>query len=329
MQYSTVLITGVAGFIASNLAVYLVKKYPDTQFVGIDKLSYCSSLKNLDDIATATNWKFIQADFTQFEKMDEIFNQFKPDAILHLGAETHVDLSFDNSIEFTYNNVIGTHVLLELSKKYKVSKFVHTSTDEVYGSQDQQSTENSLLDPSNPYSASKAGAENLCRAYWISFKLPVVIVRGNNVYGPRQFPEKVVGKFILRLEKGMTLQIQGSGAQRRSFLYVEDMCRAFEILLQKGISGEIYNIGSNDEISIQELAKILSDKYQRPLSLQFAADRPFNDMRYFISSDKIAKLGWKQEISLDIGLTKTIKWYQDHPEHWEITRLQQAKVYDN
>ena len=303
-----VLITGVAGFIASNLACYLVKKYPNYFFLGIDKISYCSNIKNFDEINHFTNFKFIKADFTNLEFMDFIFGEYEIDTVLHLGAYTHVDMSFGNSIIYTQNNVLGTHVLLETSKKHKITLFVNMSTDEVYGSQDTESNEKSTLDPTNPYASLKAAAEHITRSYFHSFKLPIIIVRGNNVIGPKQYPEILLGKFILKILKDEPLTIQGSGEQKRSFLYVDDVCKALDIVMHQGVVGETYNIGCKEEHSVLEVADKLIKHFGKG-EIIFIEDRAFNDQRYFISCDKIEALGWHQEIFFDEALLKTIDWY--------------------
>lgn len=314
------LLTGVLGFICSNLCCFLVKKYPDKQFLGIDKVSYCSSIKNIEEIMNLPNFFVEKIDITDKEKLILLFEKYNITEVLHLAAYTHVDMSFGNSIEFTQNNVLGTHILLEISRNFKVEKFIHMSTDEVYGSKENISTENTILDPTNPYAASKASAEHIVMSYYHSFKFPVVIVRGNNVYGPKQYPEKVIPKFIYHILDGQKCPIQGSGEQTRNFIYVDDMISALEIIFIKGEIGQIYNIGSDDECSINEIAKkILSSKHFTSTSGTIATkDRNFNDQRYRITSDKMKKLGWKKTVSLDDGINQTIKWYIENQKDYRI-----------
>lgn len=322
-QPSVILITGCAGFIGSNATVYLVQKYPDIQFIGVDAMFYCADMKNLEDVIDKPNFTFIKADFTELDRMKEIFTQYHPDTILHYGASSHVDLSFTNSLEFTRNNVFGTHVLLEVSKQVGcVKRFIHVSTDEVYGSKNTISTEESTLDASNPYSATKVGAEALAKSYYHSFKLPVIITRGNNVYGPRQYPEKCIPVFILRLLSGRKCQIHGNGRQMRSFQHVEDTVRAFETILFHGKVGEIYNIGSQVDYTILEVAeriiKLLKPNEHIENWLETSQDRPFNDVRYFISSDKLRNLGWTSDVHFDVGLIRTVEWYKQNAHRWSI-----------
>lgn len=323
MEYRTVLITGVAGFMASHLLNYLVNKYPQTFFVGVDKISYCSNERNFEDIRESPNFKFYRLDITQVDEMDPIFHHHSFDLVFHLGAYTHVDHSFGNSLLFTINNVMGTHILLELSKKYHIKRFIHMSTDEIYGTKDTLRTEECLHDPTNPYAATKAAAEHLVKSYFYSFKLPIIIVRCNNTYGERQFPEKVIPKFILRLLRGQKCPIQGSGNQLRSFLYIEDYIRAIETIYQKGIDGEVYNISSQDEISVNHLVTLIASHLNLPPEnyTEYIQDRDFNDLRYHISSEKLQKLGWKQEIFFDEGLKKTLEWYKTHPNYWSPEQL--------
>ena len=321
----SVLITGVTGFIASNVVVYLVEKYTNIKFVGIDKNSYCSNIKNIDEISNKENFKYVQGDILDIQLIQKIFDEHKIDTIIHFAAYSHVDLSFGNSIIFTQNNVVGTHVLLEVAKEYKVKLMLHVSTDEVYGSKDSVSTEDTVLDPTNPYAATKAAAEHLVKSYYHSFKLPIIITRGNNVYGPKQYPEKVIPKFIMRLMNEKKCQIQGTGEQMRSFLYIDDVVRAFETILFKGKIGEIYNIGTNEEHTILDVASQIIDliypKDDPGSWIQYIKDRNFNDHRYHISLDKLEKLDWRQQISFHDGIRKTLDWYQHHLDHWSKEQL--------
>ena len=319
-----VLITGVAGFIGSNVLVKMVKKYPEYKFIGIDKFSYCSTDRNFEEISTFDNFKFIKADICDFNFMVYLFQNYKITIVMNFAAYTHVDQSFGNSIIFTKNNVIGTHTLLEASQSTDtyLKKFIHVSTDEVYGSQDTKSTEKSTLDPTNPYAATKAAAEHLVRSYHHSFKTPIIITRGNNVYGPKQYPEKVVPNFITKLSNNEKCSIHGSGTQLRSFLYIDDVVDAFDLIFHKGIIGETYNIGCNSEHSILSVAENILD-IMKPGEefekwFEHVKDRNFNDHRYYISTEKLEKLGWKPKVFFKEGILKTIEWYICHPHYWNI-----------
>jgi len=325
-QPKNILLTGVLGFICSYVAGYLVPKYPNIRFIGIDKISYCSSKKNIDKIIELDNFIFEQADITDLEKMNSIFEKYHIDTVMHFAAYTHVDNSFGNSLEFTHNNVVGTHVLLEVAKNSKrmrtQGRFIHVSTDEVYGDKDSISTEDSILEPTNPYSATKASSEHIVKSYYHSFKLPVIITRGNNVYGPHQYPEKVIPRFIQRLTNNQKCQIQGSGQQKRSFMYVGDVARAFECILFNGIIGQIYNVGTDKEYSILDVANmilsILKPEEKADDWIEFVKDREFNDQRYFISSEKLKSLGWDPETNFQKGLQLTVDWYLSHQNHWDF-----------
>lgn len=328
MQHNphNILITGVAGFIGSNVLVHMVQKYPNYNIVGIDSLTYCSSVKNFREIDGADNFKFIKSDIKNLDMMDHIFNTYSIDTVMHFAAYSHVDRSFGNSIIFTENNVLGTHVLVEVANKYKVKRFIHVSTDEVYGSQaHSKSDEQTMLDPTNPYAATKAAAEHIVRSYHSSFNFPAIITRGNNVYGPKQYPEKVIPKFILKLLRDSKCGIHGQGNQLRSFLYIDDVVEAFDKVLHDGVVGEIYNIGCNDEYTVLEVAKKLTklikncDEYEKWVDL--VEDRCFNDQRYFISTEKLEAIGWTQTTTLDIGLDKTLKWYLDNLEYWDNNEI--------
>jgi dTDP-glucose 4,6-dehydratase len=325
-NFKSVLVTGVAGFIASHLVIRFVKKNPSIHYIGVDKFDYNSNIKNIDSIRDQKNFEFVRADITDIETMDGLFRQYRFDAVVHLAAMTHVDVSFFNSIEFTKNNVLGTHVLLELCRKYGISKFLHMSTDEVYGSKDDISTEDSTLDPTNPYSASKAAAEHLVKSYFHSFKLPVVIVRANNCIGPVQNIEKCVPRFTLRLLRGKPCTIHGTGNQMRNFIYVDDLCEALEIILEKGKISQVYNVASENEISIIDLTyrliKMIYPDCEDPnIYIKYVEDRHFNDQRYNISSNKLKELGWEQKTGLDETLHKTVEWYRANQDYWDEKQL--------
>jgi len=325
MKYNpkNILLTGCCGFIGSNLVNYLVKKYPNIYFFNIDRLDYCANIKNIN--VNQNNYKFFKGDISQSDFIIHILNDYHIDTIIHLAAQSHVDNSFGNSITFTKDNILATHILLECCRKYnKIKRFIHVSTDEVYGEVEFNAPdcdEKYLLNPTNPYAASKAGVEFMVKSYYLSFNLPIIITRGNNVFGPRQYPEKIIPKFILKLKNNKKCTIHGDGSSRRNFIYVDDVCTAFEKILFYGQINEIYNIGTNNEYSVMDITKLLIDKIKNDKCydkyIEYVPDRNFNDKRYAISSSKLKNLGWKEESNFNVSLDKTIKWYFNNSYHWD------------
>jgi len=318
-----ILVTGGAGFIASHVVIQLVKKYPNYNIVNFDKMDYCSSLNNLLEVKDAPNYKFIKGNIMSADLVRYVLEQEHIDTIIHAAAQTHVDNSFGNSFAFTQNNVMGSHVLVEAAKLCGIKRFIHVSTDEVYGTvgDDIRRIETDVLEPTNPYAATKAAAENIVKSYYRSFNLPVIITRGNNVFGPHQYPEKVIPKFVRRLLKGLPCCIHGDGSNSRHYIFVEDVARAFITILHKGVVGETYNIGCETEYTnidvAERLVRALKPTVENPRDhIEFVADRAFNDVRYYISSEKLMKLGWKEEVTFDDGLQKTIDWYAKVPGDW-------------
>ncbi|KAL7129390.1 hypothetical protein ABFS83_13G063300 [Erythranthe nasuta] len=318
-----ILITGAAGFIASHVANRLVRTYPEYKIVVLDKLDYCSNLKNLLPSNSSPNFKFVQGDIGSADLVNYLLITENIDTIMHFAAQTHVDNSFGNSFEFTKNNIYGTHVLLEACKVTgQIRRFIHVSTDEVYGETDEDAVvgnhEASQLLPTNPYSATKAGAEMLVMAYGRSYGLPVITTRGNNVYGPNQFPEKLIPKFILLAMRGKTLPIHGDGSNVRSYLYCEDVAEAFEVILHKGEVGHVYNIGTKKERRVTDVARDVCNLFNMDpdKSIQFVENRPFNDQRYFLDDQKLTNLGWSERTTWTEGLKKTMEWYTSNPDWW-------------
>lgn len=320
-----ILVTGGCGFIASNFLNYMVKKYFQYSFVNLDALYYCASKTNiLKSVRQKKNYSFIKGTIQNQELIDHILHIHEIDTIVHFAAQSHVDNSFSNPIQYTQDNIVGTHILLESVRKYgKIKKFIHVSTDEVYGESISQETdiksEKSKLNPTNPYAATKASAEMIVNSYVYSYQLPIIITRGNNVYGPRQYPEKLIPKFVNLLLENKKCTIHGDGLTERSFLYVDDVCKAFECILFKGKIGEIYNIGTNFEYSVMEIARRLimvihKTNLERPGEmeqyLEYVEDRKYNDQRYNISFNKLLSLGWKQQVFIEEGLRRTIDYYQ-------------------
>ena len=317
-----VLITGACGFIASNVLNYLCNKYQDITFINIDRLDYCSSLKN---VSVGTNYHFYKCDIRNSDMILYILKNHNVDTVIHFAAQTHVDNSFGNSIQFTRDNVLGTHTLLECSKEYgKIQRFIHISTDEVYGEvglDGDECHETTILKPTNPYAATKASAEHLVFSYYHSFKLPVIVTRGNNVYGPRQYPEKLISKCIDSIKKGTPFTIHGEGKTVRNFIHVDDVSTAIETILYKGVVGEIYNIGSKNEFNVIEIVKkivkIMRSTDDISSYITYVEDRCFNDLRYSVSNTKLVGLGWNEKIPFEDGLYSTIDWYISREEnHW-------------
>ena len=318
---NNVLITGGYGFIASNFLVYLVKKYPTINFYNYDCLLYCASEKNVSEIINEPNFKTTTNHIQNKTFLLSYLMDNNIDCIMHFAAQSHVEYSFHNSLDYTNDNIYGTHILLECCRIYgKIAKFIHMSTDEVYGesmlNDDTKKTEDSILYPTNPYAATKAAAEMLCISYYKSFNIPIIIIRSNNIYGIKQYIDKVIPKFIMQLLKDEKCTIQGDGSCVRSFLYIDDLIQCLELIMNNGIIGEIYNIGLGEEISIIDLAKKIikiiknTDDYDNYIT--YIADRNFNDKRYYISDDKIRLLGWNNQTNFNEGLMKTIEWYKKH-----------------
>jgi len=318
-----VLITGACGFIASNVLNYLCGKYTDITFINIDRLDYCSSLKNVE--VNNNNYHFYKCDIRNADMIQYILHLHKVDTVIHCAAQTHVDNSFGNSIQFTQDNVLGTHTLLECCRVYgKLNKFIHISTDEVYGEVEldgDECHETSILKPTNPYAATKASAEHLVFSYYHSFGLPIIITRGNNVYGPRQYPEKLIPKCIKCVKEGKPFTVHGLGNTVRNFIHVDDVSSAIETILFKGVIGEIYNIGSKNEFNVlgivQKIVQSMKGVDTIEPYIKYVDDRLFNDLRYSVSNKKLIDLGWNEKVDFDIGLKSTIDWYMRcSQDHW-------------
>jgi dTDP-glucose 4,6-dehydratase len=320
----TILITGGAGFIASYVVRHFVVQYPQYRVICYDKLDYCASTNNFKALEKMENFAFEEGDIADAERTLEVMKKHNVDAVMHFAAQSHVDLSFGNSYSFTQNNVLGSHVLLECAKYMKVKRFIHVSTDEVYGEvahQEEDVLETALLCPTNPYAASKAAADMIANAYYKSFKLPIIIVRSNNVYGPHQFPEKIIPKFTCLLARGKKVVLHGDGSPTRRYLFASDAADAFDTIFHKGDIGQIYNIGSRDEISNKEMCGILFKAFGIPEEewsnwIEHVQNRPFNDMRYAVDGQKLMQLGWRQKVPFDQGLRLTVEWYRQFGESW-------------
>ena len=310
-----ILVTGGCGFIGSNFINYAVVKYPQYNFVNIDAMYYCASHDNIEEsVRDSNNYKFVEGKIQDLSLIKYILKTENITHIIHFAAQSHVDNSFENSLQYTEDNVKGTHVLLECVRQVNNDIiFLHFSTDEVYGESkldEDPKNEMSLLCPTNPYAASKAAAEMYVNSYMHSYGLKCIITRGNNVYGPNQYPEKLIPKFIKLLRNGDKLTIHGDGSSLRSFIHVLDVCSAVDTILHNGLIGQIYNIGSDPEYekSVLDVAKILvkkiknDDDYEK--YLEFVEDRPFNDKRYFITNEKLKELGWNINIDFISGISE-------------------------
>jgi dTDP-glucose 4,6-dehydratase len=325
-EIKNILITGGAGFIASHMIIHLVKTYPQYLIVNLDKMGYASSERLVDEIQDSPNYKFVKGNILSDDLVMLVLKEYKIDTVMHFAGETHVDNSFGHSLSFTKNNVLGTHTLAECCRQYGVKRFIHISTDEVYGESAYDASSgavehSSLLRPTNPYSASKAAAEHVILSYFKSWKFPVIITRSNNIFGPHQFPEKVIPKWICLLQAGQKCPVHGDGSHLRAFLYVEDVIRAYSLVLHKGEIGQVYNISSNIELSNLDLAKYMVKLFDRdPMdAIQFVEDRAVNDERYHIDDKKVRSLGWSPQVSFDEGMQRTMSWYKDRDltQIWE------------
>lgn len=309
---NTILITGGCGFIGSFFCEKVVKELPNAKVIILDAMYDCASRKNIEQLLDKENIIFVEGKLQNKDLLHLLFKEYKFDTVAHFAAQTHVDNSFHSALQFTYDNVVGIHTLLEIIRETgTVKRFLHISTDEVYGStsDSKPNTVESLLEPSNPYAATKAAAEMLVKSYIHSFHLPAFIIRMNNVYGPRQYPEKMIPKFILALKTNQPIQIQGTGQQKRSLLYVEDAVDAIYLLLLNAQTNTIYNIPSQDEFSVLEVANKMVTLMGTNTQIEFIEDRPFNDKRYWIHDTVLKELGWVQNTSFEEGLQKTKDWY--------------------
>ncbi len=320
-----VIITGGAGFIGSNFIHYLLKKDQCVEIINYDKLTYAGNLWNLKDIEDNSNYHFIKGDICDKNKLETAFKEYSPEYVINFAAESHVDRSIQNPEEFIRTNVLGVQSLLNISHENSVKKYIQISTDEVYGSLGNSGffTEKNQLEPNSPYSASKASADLLARAYYKTYSFPVIVTRCSNNYGPYQFPEKLIPLIISNCLNGKKIPVYGDGLNIRDWIYVEDHCSAIDAVMQKGEIGEIYNIGGNNEKTNIEILKtiisILSEKIpESDISeslISFVEDRKGHDRRYAIDSSKIqTELGWKPAVSFEEGILKTVEWYLNNQE---------------
>ncbi len=346
MKQKKVLITGGAGFIGSHVVGLMVDKYPETQFVNLDLLTYAGNLENVKAVANRPNYSFVRGDIRDADFINELFIQYQFDGVIHLAAESHVDRSIENPLAFVETNVIGTVNLLNAAKNlwrddFANKLFYHISTDEVYGSLGKTGlfTEETAYDPHSPYSASKAASDHFVRSYHDTYSLPTVISNCSNNYGPNQFPEKLIPLFINNIKQLKSLPVYGDGQYTRDWLYVIDHARAIDAIFNQGQIGETYNVGGFNEYTnidlIYLLCDLMDDKLNRPKGtsrqlIKFVKDRPGHDKRYAIDANKINReLGWSPSVNFEEGLSQTIDWYLEN-EEWlqHVTSGDYQKYYN-
>ena len=320
----TIIVTGGAGFIGSNFIFYLLNKYPDDRVVCLDKLTYAGNLTTLESVMTKPNFRFVKLDICDRAGVYQLFEEEKPDIIVNFAAESHVDRSIEDPEVFLDTNIKGTAILMDACRKYGIQRYHQVSTDEVYGDlpldrPDLFFTEETPIHTSSPYSSSKAAADLLVMAYHRTYDLPVSISRCSNNYGPYHFPEKLIPLMIVNALANKPLPVYGKGQNVRDWLYVEDHCKAIDLIVHKGREGEVYNIGGHNEMRNIDIVKLICKYLGKPESLiTYVTDRKGHDMRYAIDPTKIHnELGWLPETKFEDGLKKTIDWYLNNQEWWE------------
>ncbi len=322
-----ILVTGGSGFIGSNFVRHLLAVHPEDSVVNLDKLTYAGNPENLRDVAGDPRYRFVKGDICDGELVQALLPEV--DAVVHMAAETHVDRSNLGADDFLRTNVTGTYTLLEAARRCKVGRFLAVSTDEVYGSiAVGAARETDTLNPSNPYSASKAAADLLARAYWLTHRLPVLITRSSNNFGPYQYPEKVVPLFVTNALEDRPLPLYGDGRNVRDWLYVLDNCAAIDLVLRKGQEGEIYNIGGGNEVENVALTRVILELLGKPETfITPVADRPGHDRRYALDSDKVHGLGWRPAHPFAAALQATVDWYRAHEAWWKPIKSGAFKAY--
>lgn len=320
----TIIVTGGAGFIGSNFVFHMLDTYPDYRIICLDKLTYAGNLSTLAPVMDNPNFRFVKLDICDREGVYKLFEEEKPDIVVNFAAESHVDRSIENPEIFLQTNILGTQVLMDACRKYGIQRYHQVSTDEVYGDlpldrPDLFFTEETPIHTSSPYSSSKAGADLLVMAYHRTYGLPVTISRCSNNYGPYHFPEKLIPLMIANALADKPLPVYGEGLNVRDWLYVEDHCRAIDLIIHKGRVGEVYNVGGHNEMKNIDIVKLICKELGKPESLiTHVEDRKGHDMRYAIDPTKIHnELGWLPETKFADGIKKTIQWYLDNKEWWE------------
>ncbi len=327
-----ILVTGGAGFIGSNFIIYWLLNHPQDSIVNLDKLTYAGNLENLKSVQNYSNYKFIHGDICDPDIVGKAVEGV--DMIIHFAAETHVDRSILKPSDFVETNVIGTQILLDAAVEFKIKRFHHISTDEVFGSLDlddpNKFNERTNYNPRSPYSASKAGSDHLVRAYHHTYSLPITISNCSNNFGPYQFPEKIISLAITNLLEDKKVPVYGDGLYVRDWLYVEDHCRAIDLILQKGKIGETYCVGgmTEDISNLEVIRKIIKILGKDESSIEFVKDRPGHDRRYAIDWNKIkSKLGWEPQHDFDEWLSKTVEWYKENKQWWQNVKNGEYKDY--
>ena len=320
----TIIVTGGAGFIGSNFIFHMMEAHPDYRIICLDKLTYAGNLSTLEPVMDNPNFRFVKADICDKEAVDKLFEEEKPDIVVNFAAESHVDRSIENPQVFLETNILGTSVLMDASRKYGVKRYHQVSTDEVYGDlpldrPDLFFTEQTPIHTSSPYSSSKAGADLLVLAYYRTYGLPVTISRCSNNYGPYHFPEKLIPLMIIRALHDESLPVYGDGLNVRDWLYVEDHCKAIDLIIHEGKVGEVYNVGGHNEMANIDIVKLILKELGKSEDLiTYVTDRKGHDRRYAIDPTKIHnELGWLPETKFADGIVKTIKWYLDNESWWQ------------
>lgn len=317
------LVTGGLGFIGSNFIRYMHKEHPEYSITNFDKITYAGNPENLTDFENDSRYLFIKGDICDPHAVEQAFSRHSFDVVVHFAAESHVDRSIADASDFVTTNVLGTQTLLDAALRHKISRFIHISTDEVYGSTATGSfKETDILTPSSPYSASKAGSDLIARAFFITHGLPVIVTRCTNNFGPYQYPEKLIPYFVTNLLRGKKVPVYGTGKNVRDWIYVTDHCRAIDFILRSGTPGEIYNIGGDNERTNLEITSgILKILGKDTSSIEFVKDRPGHDWRYSLDSSKLRSMGWKPRATFEEALRETVDWYV-HNEGWWQPLLQ-------
>ncbi len=315
-----ILVTGGCGFIGSNFIRFFLSRYPDHSIINLDKLTYAGNPQNLRDLSGNSRYRFVKGDIADPDTLEALSPE-RIDGIIHFAAESHVDRSIDDAEAFIHTNVLGTYQLLSFARRHHVPRFLHVSTDEVYGELGDQGafTEDSPIRPNSPYAASKASSDLMVRSFFRTYRLPVLITRCSNNYGPYQFPEKLIPLMITNAMRDKPLPVYGNGLNVRDWIYVTDHCEAVARIFFEGKEGEVYNIGGDGERTNLEVVQVILDYMEKPRSLiTFVKDRPGHDYRYAMDYSKLKEsLGWEPTVSFDEGIKLTVDWYRSHRPWWE------------